>query len=157
MTSHTLATIMSVYTGSDGDQTKALYDALDAFGPAGAVAINLFRACKASERAKAYRGGIRGKGSFRRMAYDRKGWAIDNLTKALTAHGEAIGVRWGWGEDRATAGYAHVLYVDTPAGQVSFHSPCRGEGPDYPDEWDGIRGQAAQRICRFVAQVLGAA
>lgn len=151
-----IAHIMSVYTGSNGDDTRALYEALALVGPLGLVAVDVFRACKASERAKLYRGGVRGKGSFRRMAYDRKGWAIDNLTRTLTAHGEALGIGWGWGEDRATPGYHWVLYVDLPTGQVSFHAPARGGGPDYAGAWDGIKGAGPQRVCSFCARVLGA-
>jgi len=30
-----------------------------------------------------------------------------------------------------------VVYFELPQGQVSFHSPTRGSGPDYPGEWDG--------------------
>lgn len=150
----TLAYVMEIYTGSDGDRTRALYEALALVGPIGVVATNLFRAVKASERAKVYRGGQRGKGSYRRMAYDRKGWAIDNLTKALTVHAAELAIVWGWGEDRATAGYSHVLYVETTAGQISFHSPYRGDGPDYAGEWDGEKGQAAGRACKFCATAL---
>ena len=149
-----LAFIMEIYVGSDGDRTRDLYAALDLVGPIGVIATNLFRAVKASERAKVYRGGQRGKGSYRRMAYERKGWAIDNLTKALDAHAAGLGMTWGWGEDRDTPGYAHVLYVETSAGQLSFHSPYRGSGPDYPGEWDGQKGQAASRVCKFCASVL---
>ncbi len=155
-TSHglALAEIMAIYAGSDGDATRALYDALGLCGPAGTVATNLFRACKASERAKVYRGGQRGRGSFRAMAYERKGWAIDNLAAALSAHAAALDIVWGWGMDGQVIGYSHVLYVDTPAGQISFHSPYKGKGPDYPGVWDGARGMAPQRVCSFAARVL---
>jgi hypothetical protein len=47
----------------------------------------------------------------------------------------------------------HILYVDLPTGQVSFHTGTRGEGPDYAGEWDGAKGTAAERVCRFVAGV----
>lgn len=150
----TLANVMEIYTGSDGDRTRELYETLTRLGPIGAIATNLFRAVKASERAKVYRGGQRGKGSYRRMAYDRKGWAIENLVRALEAHAANLGIEWGWGEDRFTPGFAHVLYVETSAGQISFHSPYRGSGRDYPGEWDGQKGQAAQRVCKLCASVL---
>lgn len=160
MTAYTLADIMEIYTGSNGDRTKALYAALEARGPIGTVAVNLFRACKTSERAKLYRGGQRGRGSYRRMAYDTKSWAIDNLAGILIAHGEQLGINWGWGTDSVAnqaGGFDQVLYVDTPAGQISFHSPTRGKGPDYPGRWDGERGQAAGRVVKFAAIALGAA
>ncbi|EQB31971.1 hypothetical protein [Sphingobium ummariense] len=149
-----LATVMATYGGSDGKRTLALFEELQARGPIGIVALNLFRACKNSERAKTYRGGIRGRGSYRSMAYDRKGWAIDNLCSVLAEHAEALEIAWGWGVDCDTTGFNQVLYVEIATGQVSFHSPRRGAGPDYAGEWDGVRGQASTRICCFVADIL---
>lgn len=49
------------------------------------------------------------------------------------------------------------IYVDLPTGQVSFHNGARYDGPDYPGAWDGMPGQSADRICRFVAQLLASA
>ncbi len=146
--------VLGVYLGSDGEATKALYERLGAIGPAGAIAVNLFRAQKSSGRAKVYRGGQRGRGSFRGMAYDRKGWALDNLCGGLVEHGEALGLAWGWGEDSKQPVHRHVLYVDLPAGQVSFHTGSRGVGPNYPGRWDGVRGASPTRVCRWVADVL---
>jgi hypothetical protein len=82
-----LADILRVYNGSDGDATKALFERLEAIGPVGIVAMNLFRASKNSARAKVYRGG-----GYRGKAYDRKSWAIDNLAKVLGEHGAALGL-----------------------------------------------------------------
>lgn len=149
-----LIQVARVYQGSDGEATKALYARLETLGPIGAVAINLLRAQKASERAKVYRGGIRGRGSYRSMAYGRKGWAMDNLAAALTQHAPALGLLWGWGEDAKQEYHRCVLYLDLPTGQVSFHTAARGQGPDYPGSWDGVRGQSADRIVRWVARVL---
>lgn len=146
------ADILAVYLGSDGDATKALYDRLAQVGPAGEIALNLFRACKCSERAKVYRGGIRGKGSFRKMAYNRKQWSMDNLSKTLQVHG--AGFCWGWKIDHAQAHHRWVLYVEIPTGQISFHCAARGEGPDYPGEWDRSPGNAPARICRWCEQLL---
>jgi len=156
------AEILSVYGGSDGDATKRLYERLDAIGPEGAIAVDLFRAHKSSSRAKAYRGGPsaglgRGKGSYRRMAYQRKNWAIDNLCRSLDEHAQLLGIGWGWGEDPAQPVHCHVLYVDLPTGQVSFHSEWRGRGTAYPGEWDGERGTGPARICRWIAGLLGRA
>lgn len=148
-----LAEVLAIYEGSDGEATRALYGALAELGAAGAIATNLFRAQKASARAKVYRGGERGRGSYRSMAYDRKGWAIDNLCKALAEHAGALSIRWGWGIDGKQAVHAHVLYVDLPTGQVSFHAGWRGSGPDYPAEWDGLKGASPGRICRWVAML----
>jgi hypothetical protein len=151
-----LATILRVYQGSDGEATKALYTRLGAFGPAGMVAVNLFRACKASERAKVYRGG-----GYRGMAYDKKDWSLGNLCKALAAWtvqpDYPMQLRWGWGIDARLQErgdpHHHVLYVDLPTGQVSFHTDRRGAGPDYPGSWDGMPRQSAERICRWCAQL----
>lgn len=143
------ATVLSIYEGSDGGATTALYEKLRPFGPAGAVAENLVRAQKSSARAKVYRGG-----SYRRAAYDRKEWSIGNLCAALSDHAAAIGIVWGWGEDTAQPVHRFVLYVDLPTGQVSFHAGQRGTGPDYPGAWDGCRGASPARICRFTADLL---
>lgn len=148
-----IAEILATYEGSDGDKTKELYGRLEKCGPIGVVALNLFRACKNSSRAKKYRGGVRGQGSYKSMAYDRKQWAIDNLTRVLAEHAGALGIGWGWGVDGNTQGFNSVLYVDLPTGQVSFHSPHRGSGPDYAGQWDGVRGVSPQRICTFCARV----
>lgn len=149
-----LAEIVRVYEGSDGDATKALYTRLEERGAIGIVAANLFRAQKNSERAKVYRGGRRGQGSYRGMAYDRKQWAMDNLARILGEHATVLDLRWGWGIDPTQPRHNAVLYVDLPTGQVSFHTEGRGEGPDYPGEWDGIPGKSPDRILRFTARVL---
>lgn len=143
-----------IYCGSNGDATKALYRELSAVGPAGAIATNLFRACKCSERAKKYRGGIRCKGSYRAMAYDRKQWSIGNLCQALQSHAEALGIVWGWKVDPEQGRHRWVLYVDLPTGQASFHGETRGAGPDYGGEWDGKRA-SADHIIAWVEQLLG--
>lgn len=146
-----LSYVLGVYGGPNGEATKALYERLEKLGPIGLVALNLFRAQKNSERAKAYRG--RG---YKGAAYDRKQWAMGNLDEALVGHADALGLRWGWGNDPGQAFHCCVLYVELPTGQVSFHTNIRGSGPDYPGEWDGVRGKSAERICRFVAQLLAA-
>lgn len=142
----TLTEITAVYTGSDGEATRALYAKLEAIGPSGAIAMNLFRACKASARAKVY------SRRFRGSAYDKKQWSMDNLCRVLLADDQTI--VWGWGRDEKTVGFENVLYVDLPEGQVSFHTDRRGDGPDYPGEWDGVRDRSAARICRFCADLI---
>lgn len=141
---------LNIYEGSDGAVTRAYYAALERRGPPGIVAMNLFRAQKCSARAKCYHGGIRGVGSYRSLAYSRKGWALEELCKALTLYGE-LHIRFGWKKDSklpdSTPNW--VLYVDLPEGQVSFHSLARYAGPDYPAEWDGQRGASEMRILRF--------
>lgn len=145
--------VLAVYEGSDGNATMALYRELEKRGPIGVVAVNVFRACKSSSRAKVYRGGVPGQGSYRQMAYDRKAWAIDNLARELVEN--PLGMRWGWGHDPASVGFEHVLYVDLPrAGQISLHGAARGIGPDYSGRWDGIRGVQGKRISKWIADVM---
>lgn len=144
---------LDIYAGSDGDATKRFYAALEARGAIGTVAVNLFRAQKSSARAKVYRGGVYGGGSFRRMAYDRKAWALENLTQILVRHASELGIRFGWRHYPELEHAAWVLYVDLPQGQVSFHSVARMKGPDYPYQWDGQR-QSPARIVQFCDAVL---
>lgn len=147
-----LLAIMQVYAGSNGEATKALYARLEPLGPAGAVAVNLFRAHKASARAKVYRGG-----GHRGRAYDKKQWSLDNVAEILAEHAGALGIVWGWKVDPLQSFHRWVIYVDLPTGQVSFHAAARGEGPDYQGEWDGSREQGPTRICRYVQAVLAGA
>jgi hypothetical protein len=151
----TLLDVLRIYDGSDGAATTALYAALETHGPAGVVAVNLFRAQKASARAKVYRGGLPGKGSYRGLAYERKQWSLNNLGTVLGQHATALGLAYGWQFDPETGGFPWVLYVDLPSGQVSFHAPARGQGPDYPGVWDGVRDAAAGRICVWIAMLCG--
>lgn len=145
-----------VYRKSDGAMTRAFYADLERLGPAGVVALNLFRAQKCSDRAKKYRGGIPGKGSYRDMAYQRKNWSMDNLCQVLIEHGAALGIRHGWKIDPQRSFHKWVLYVDLPTGQVSFHAERRGAGPDYAGEWDGVRASAERIIAFCNATIEGA-
>lgn len=152
----TLATVVRVFGGSDGDATMALYQRLARLGPAGVVAMNLLRAQKSSDRAKLYRGGDAG-GSYKSQAYRRKQWAMELLAGELVTHARAAGVdSWGWKIDLAAEGpYRWVLYIDLPdRGQVSFHCPIRGIGPDYSGDWDGVAGSSTNRVQYFAADVL---
>lgn len=145
--------VVAVYEGSDADATRALYARLFAVGVAGAVAVNLLRASKASARAKLYRGG-NSRGRYRDQAYEKKAWALDQLAMMLTRHAAELSIAWGWGVDPAQEYHVAVLYVELPNGQVSFHAATRGEGPDAPRPWDGARGMSAGRICAYAAAVL---
>lgn len=147
-----IAAILQIYQGSNGEATTALYRTLESMGTAGTVATNLFRACKASERAKVYRGS-----SYRGAAYDKKQWSMNNLCATLVRDAEGLGIVWGWGVDDKARNrcdpHFHVLYIDLPTGQVSFHSGERGQGPDYVKAWDGVKGVSADRICRWTARL----
>lgn len=152
----TVTEVVRVFTGSDGKATQDLYARLARLGPAGVVAMNLLRAQKNSERAKVYRGG-NSNGSYKRQAYERKQWAMGQLCVELVAHAAGAGVTsWGWKVDPAAEGpYCWVLYVELPdRGQVSFHTDHRGQGPDYPGDWDRNVGASATRIMYFAADVL---
>lgn len=142
---------IEIFKQNNGKVTKLYYIALDAKGPAGQIATALFRAQKRSTAAKNYRGR-----RFRRAAYDVKSWSMSELCRLLALHGEALGIRWGWKEDWETVfgeNCSYVLYVDLPQGQVSFHNPQRGTGPDYLGEWDKSK-ESLMRILAFCNAVL---
>lgn len=147
-----LSYVLAVYNGTNGDATKELYGRLEKIGPNGCVAMNLFRACKTSDAAKRY------KGRYVQAAYDRKQWSMGNLCTILQKNGSGLAIDWGWNIDKQQldrgSPHHHVLYVEIPTGQVSFHNGSRGDGPEYPKPWDGIRGASVDRICRWTASVL---
>jgi hypothetical protein len=119
-------------------------------GPIGAIAMNLFRAQKCSTRAKLYRG--RG---YKSEAYARKSWSMGNLVTILTEVGPTTGISFGWKTDPSTVfgeQASWVLYIDLPQGQVSFHSPDRGAGPEYAREFDGAH-KSEERILAFCDEV----
>lgn len=144
-------TALEVFQQQNGELTKAYYERMNALGPAGRVAVALFRAQKRSSRAKDYRGG-----RYRRLAYDVKQWSIDELVKLLSVHAGELGIfTWGWKDDPHVTfdgEVSWVLYVDLPQGQVSFHCPHRGKGPFYLKEWDGAH-KSAERILAFCDHV----
>ena len=146
---------LDVYLGSDGKLTIKYYEHLQTFGPAGAVAMNLFRSQKCSARAKLYRGG-NSHGRYKDQAYERKNWSMGLLVDVLMLRGDELGITFGWKIDDKAFDHAWVLYVDIPTGQVSFHSPTRGKGPDYAGDWDGVRGASEARIIQFCDRVTAA-
>lgn len=142
-------TVRETYEGSDGKATTALYDRLTAFGTPGIIALNLFRAQKASERAKTYSRRYRGE------AYQKKNWSLGLLVTALIEYAGMNRIVFGWKRDpNPPIGYPWVLYIDLPTGQVSFHAADRGVGPDYVGEWENV-DTSANRIIGFVESVLG--
>jgi hypothetical protein len=136
----------TVFAGSNADETKALYDDLETLGPVGIIALNLFRACKCSGRAKLYH-----RRAHKTEAYARKQWSMDNLAKVLDQHPLFT---WGWKEDPKQDYHRWVLYCDIPTGQVSFHTAHRGIGPDYPVDWDGVADASRIRICTWCQALL---
>ncbi len=139
-----------VFAQNNGEVTRAYYEVLNARGPAGQVAVALFRAQKRSTRAKKYR-----RGKWRHAAYDVKNWSLSEVCRLLKEHGAALSIRYGWKRDPNTPGFEQVLYVDLPNGhgQVSFHSAVRYEGPDYAGDWDGHR-LSAERIIAYADAVM---
>ena len=135
----------NVFNQQDGDVTKRYYAEMNAKGILGQLAVALFRAQKRSIAAKKYR-----KGKFTRAAYDVKNWSLSEICRIMKLSDNAF--LWGWKEDPNTPGYPWVLYLDSPQGQISFHSPDRLEGPDYPKEWDGMR-MSKQRVLKFCDEV----
>jgi len=159
----TLAEITAVYRGSSGDATKAMYAKMEAFGPhgsfdwqIGSIAVNLFRACKTSERAKKYR---KGPGHIS-ASYERKDWSVGNAATILTTMEPEPPFPWGWGidEEMRKKGdpHHHIVYFDLPTGQISFHVGARGPGPAYPGQWDRAVGTAPDRICQWCADLFAA-
>lgn len=142
----------AVMNQNDGEVTKAYYAKLGAAGPLGQIAVALFRAQKRSSRAKDYR-----RGKWRRAAYDVKSWSIGELCRLLRDHGKNFGIAYGWKQDAATLfgdEPSWVLYVDLPGhGQVSFHNPDRGAGPEYDGDWDGAKGASQGRVVAFCDDV----
>ncbi len=140
-----------VFDGNNGDVTKSYYATLNGLGFNGQLAVALFRAQKRSTAAKRYKG--RG---YTRAAYDVKNWSLSEVCRILTeANGETENlIAWGWKHDPKTPAYEWVLYVELPQGQVSFHSPDRLAGPEYPNEWDG-QHNVREKIIQFCDSVMG--
>lgn len=146
------------FNRSDPQLTRRLCTDLEARGLGGTIAAELFRAQKSSDRAKVYRGGIRGVGSFRDLSYARKSRSLEKLCTALAAGAALLDVAWGWKRD-ATVKFglrdSWVLYVELPKyGQISFHSPDRFAGPDFSGDWDHQPGQGPIRVVQFCDAVL---
>jgi hypothetical protein len=142
--------VAHIYAGSDAQATIALYARLQALGPAGIIAVNLFRAQKASARAKLYH-----KGKWKRVAYEKKDWSLRLLCEALDEHGDVLGITHGWKLDPLQEFHKWVLYIDLPAdfGQCSFHLSERKCHRDYPGDWDGTH-TSAQRIVAWVSTLI---
>jgi hypothetical protein len=137
---------VDIFTQNDGELTKAYYAKLAQCGHAGELAVALFRCQKRSSAAKKYRGG-----KFRHAAYDVKNWSLSEVARLLQK--DNLGMAWGWGYDENAPNFEHVLYVEIPTGQVSFHTGERLNGPAYSRPWDGFH-MSKERICRFCDSVL---
>jgi|SRR5579864_2532948 len=128
-----------VFIGSSSALTRKFCDGLEKRGLLGRLAAALFRAQKASTRAKKY-----GPTKYRGMAYGRK----EEMLQTLCALLAQTDWSWGWGKDARMGHAPHVLYIELPQGQVSFHCVERFAGPEYGKPWDGQRASEA-RILEF--------
>lgn len=150
-----MPTAKEVYYGSNGGATRSFCKRLEKLSHLGRIAAALFRAQKASTRAKVYHGGFRSNGgewnSYRELAYERKGECLCALCELLAE--DSCGLRWGWRDDPKQSHARYVLYVELPEGQVSFHSTERHDGPEHEGDWDGQR-KSEERILEFADAVL---
>jgi hypothetical protein len=131
----------------DDESLMVLALTLEGHGPTGEIASFMLRAQIYSDAAKSA-----DTRSDAQDIYSRKNWAMQRLYFALKAHAASAGLEWGWGPDPDTRYYPHVLYVDVPTGQISFHSPWGGQ-PQYTKSWDGS-GDTRERIIAW-AQTIG--
>jgi len=138
--------VADAYDGSDGALTRRLLKNLEDKELHGCIAAQMFRAQKASSRAKRY------KGDYKGYAYDRKEQEIQKLCVLLAQQQDWP---WGWQRDE-TDSFAPewLLYVDLPTGQVSWHCCQKLTGETYPGEWDRMPGTSEGRILRFCEAVL---
>ena len=149
---HELKSVREVYFGSASADTNRLMRSMK-LQPNGEIAALLLRAQKASSRAKKYRGGLKDGPSFRYLAYQKKNECLRQLCEALN---EQSDFTWGWGIDEAQTLNLpkHVLYIELPTGQASFHNFVRHEGPDFLGEWDRAIGVSEERIIEFCSSVM---
>jgi len=135
--------VRTAYHGSNATATKRLYSRLKGKGIDGEVAAALLRVQKSSSRAKKYRG------DCKEHSYHRKAECLVKLCETLSR----ANFMWGWAEDTGSVNPRHVLYVELPDGQVSFHAIMRGEGPDFSAPWDG-QHSSEERILQFAERMI---
>lgn len=148
---HPVFDVHRIFDGSNGAATRGLYAHLETLGPAGVLALNLFRAVKCSGRAKSY-----GKRDHIDETYRRKHWSMENICTVLTLNDVALGVTWGWQRDPRQPVHCWILYVELPngLGQCSFHTGTRITPNDFPGKWDGRIGGSTTAMLRYVQAVL---
>lgn len=146
--------VREVYDGSNGAATRWLCAEFEQNGHIGRIAAALFNAQKTSSRAREYQGGIECPGGltipFTEIAYRRKAVIVERLADLLAR--DDCGMVWGWSVNPRQPIAQHVLYIDLPQGQVSFHSVRRFIGRDYPGAWDGMNANE-DRIIQFCETV----
>jgi hypothetical protein len=143
-----------VNAATDPAATRALYARLDSCGPAGQVALNLFRAHRCITQAMncdpEYRQHTR---QISRKAYERKDWALRLLCRALMDHSVELRIPWGWSCDSRDKRAPWSLHIDLPQGQVVFRNPCRLTGYDYVGRRDNP-DKSEERIIAYCDEVL---
>lgn len=142
-------TARDVYAASNPVLTKALYARLETCGPAGAVALNLFRAHRCIAQALHCDAGR----EIMRSAYERKDWAINLLIRTLFRHSQELCIAWGWCCDSRNKAAPWTLRVDLPNGQVAFPNPRRLTGYDYYGRRDA-QDKSEERIFAYCDEVL---
>lgn len=146
-------TPQEVSAASDPVATKALYTRLEACGPAGQVALNLFRAHRCITQAQNCENGYQHSTTISRKAYERKDWALLLLCRALMNHSLELRIPWGWCCDSRDRRAPWTLRVDLPQGQVIFRNPRRLTGYDYIGRRDN-QEKTEERIFAFCEEVL---
>lgn len=131
---------------TDGDEVIDYCTALCERGLIGGLAVCLFRTQNNSSRAKRNH-------RSRSSRYENKNGQILTLCRFLERFAEGLAVDWGWREDDQQAYHRQVLYVDTPEGQVSFHTADRLQGPDYEKPWCQKR-PSEDRLLGLFAEIL---
>jgi hypothetical protein len=81
--------------------------------------------------------------SFYSTAVTRYGKKEHLLREACRLAAKQTRFVWGWKEDPDPPpnGAAWVLYFEAEGKQVSFHTFERGDGPDFPGDWNGVFNQ----------------
>lgn len=139
---------------SNAPLSRRLCKELDSMGLMGELASLLFKAQKANEQAKSYRG----KAPVSRRPYgdyskDRMQEMLKKASYLLDAHATTMGVSWGWSVDDKPNRPPWVFCIDLPTGQVVYRLPYRGIGPDYESGF-GSEFSNDHRIAEFCAGVL---
>lgn len=141
--------VAQAFYGSNPGRTRSVLSRLAKCGPPGLLAAACFRAQKASKTGKRRYG--RYTREYSGYAYARKRDQLQAVASILAGH-PSLGLVWGWGDDDGNNCAPHVLYVDLPVGQVSWHAEFRG-AQEYPGEWDG-QHRSEQRIIRYCEMTL---
>jgi hypothetical protein len=153
-----MPTIAEIYHGSNAADTRKLLDRVRELGHAGRIAAVIFRLQKTAARWRSYKGSVtRGDYSVSRqtLAKEYITEAAAELARLLTV--DDYGIAWGWHFDRHVKFQdpEHVLIVELPAGQVSWHVISRGVGPDFAGLPDAVdRETAEQRVLAHVSSMI---